>query len=197
MTVKKGLNDILNSKKTEYMTFEEGKPATVLFLDWFEDVYAVREHYERGLTPNYVKCPGKEVCPLCKIGEKYPSLKIKFRIYDTADGKVKVVSLAKSHVQSLNNDFNLDEIDPTQQFVKIVRSGKGATDTKYSARVAKGNFEKPNLEELDMPDLEKLVQPHSPEEIQRFIDNAMGATESTPTPDLVEETKVDRKDLPF
>ncbi|KZR59139.1 hypothetical protein [Pseudobacillus badius] len=177
MTVTKGLSAIL-SGGTEFITFEDGKPVTLLFIDWFEDLMAIREHYEPSLNPKYIRCPGKDVCPLCHANpSKYPSLKIKFRVYDPADNKVKLVSMAKTHIQKLNTEFNLDEVDPTQQFVTIHRSGKGASDTSYSARrynadPAKGKPEYviPNFEELDMPDIEVQVTPHTPEQIQGFMD---------------------------
>lgn len=183
MTVTRGLSAILSSG-TEYITFEEGKPVTLLFIDWYEDVLAVREHYEFALNPKYIRCPGKDVCPLCKANpDKYPALRVKFRVYDPVDGKVKIVSLAKSHVVKLNTDFNLDEIDPTKTFVRIHRTGKGASDTSYSARAyrpdpAKGlpEYELPNLEELDMPDLEDVVRPHTPEEIEGFMNALLGGS---------------------
>lgn len=169
-TVVKGLNDILGG--TEWITFEEGKPKTLLFLDWYDELVGIREHYEPSLKPKYIRCPGKDVCPLCAANPgKYPALRIKFRVYDPTDNKVKMVSLAKTHIQKLNNEFNLDEIDPTKQFVTIYRSGKGASDTSYSAReYKKGDYALPNLEDLDIPDLTPQITSHTPEEIQGIMD---------------------------
>jgi len=173
MTVVRGLNEIL-SGGTEFVTFEEGKPKVLLFIDWYNDLVGIREHYEPSLNPKYIRCPGKDVCPLCAANPgKYPALRIKFRVYDPTDNKVKFVSLAKTHIQKLNNDFNLDEIDPTKQYVVIYRTGKSAGDTSYSAReYKKGDYELPNIEDLDLPDITPQITPHTPEEIQRFM-NAM------------------------
>lgn len=176
MTVVKGLGNIL-SGGADFITFEEGKPMTLLFIDWYEDLVGIREHYEPALNPRYIRCPGKDVCPLCQANpSKYPALRIKFRVYDPTDNKVKFVSLAKSHIQKLNTDFNLDEIDPTRDFVTIYRTGKGASDTSYSARryipdPSKGRpvYEVPNFEEIDMPDITPQVTPHTPEEITGFM----------------------------
>lgn len=177
MTAVRGLDAIL-SGGTSFITFEDGKPLTLLFIDWYEDLVGIREHYEPSLNPKYIRCPGKEVCPLCHANPgKYPSLKIKFRVYDPSDGKVKFVSLAKTHIQKLNTEFNLDEIDPTKEYVTIYRSGKGASDTSYSARRYVPNPEQnkpvlalPNFEELEVPSLDEQVTPHSPEAIQGFMD---------------------------
>jgi hypothetical protein len=175
-TVMRGLDNIL-SGGTEFITFEEGKPRTLLVLDWYENLSAIREHYEPSLNPKYIRCPGKEVCPLCAANPgKYPALRIKFRVFDPADSKVKLVSLAKSHIQKLNADFNLDEVDPTKAFVTIYRVGKGATDTSYSARQYKPNpeqgkpvYEIPVVADLDIPDLSPQLTPHSPDDINAIM----------------------------
>jgi len=172
-TVVKGLSDIL-SGGTEWITFEENKPKILLFLDWYENLVGIREHYEPSLNPKYVRCPGKDICPLCQANPgKYPALRIKFRVYDPTDNKVKMVSLAKTHIQKLNQEFNLDEIDPTKAFVTIHRTGKGASDTSYSAReYKKGDYALPNMEDLDVPDITPQITAHTPEEITGFM-NAM------------------------
>lgn len=181
MSVTKGLNNILGGG-TEFITFEEGKAMTLLFIDWYEDLMGIREHYEASLNPKYIRCPGKEVCPLCHANpNKYPSMKVKFRVYDPTDNKVKFVSLAKSHVQKLNTEFNLDQVDPTREYVTIYRTGKGASDTSYSARRAREQYPMPNFEELDMPDIMEQVTPHTPEQIQGFM-NALLAGAASPQP---------------
>lgn len=169
-TVKRGLDDILGGG-TDWITFEDGKPMTLLFIDWFEDLIGIREHYEPTLNPKYVRCPGKEVCPLCAVlpADKYPALRIKFRVYDPTDKKVKFVSLAKTHIKSVNKDLNLDEINPTKQYVRIIRSGKGATDTSYSARLSKEEIAMPDFENMDIPDIEAQVTPHTPDQIRGFM----------------------------
>jgi hypothetical protein len=170
-TVQRGLDSILGGG-TDWITFEDGKPMTLLFIDWYEQLVAIREHYEPTLNPKYIRCPGKEVCPLCAAQpDKYPALRVKFRVYDPADSKIKFVSLAKSHVKKINTDLQLDEIDPTKQYVRIIRSGKTAQDTSYSARASKENYALPNVDELDIPEIEPQVTPHTPE----FIRNAMNA----------------------
>ncbi|MCP8973110.1 hypothetical protein NMK43_08380 [Bacillus licheniformis] len=178
MTTVKGLDAILNGG-TQFITFKENEPQTLLFIDWYEDLQAIREHYEPSLNPKYIRCPGRDVCPLCAANPgKYPSLKIKFRVFDPKDQKVKFVSLAKKHIQALNSNFNLDEVDPTKNFVTIYRSGSGASDTNYSARAYKANgqdkpeLQIPNFDEMgiDVPSLDEQVTPHSPEAIQGFMD---------------------------
>ncbi|WP_411685022.1 hypothetical protein [Aeromonas caviae] len=178
MTAVKGLDAIL-SGGTQFITFEEGKPLTLLFIDWYDDLVGIREHYESTLNPKYVRCPGKDICPLCAANPgKYPSFKIKFRVFDPKDQKVKFVSLAKTHIQKLNTEFNLEEIDPTKNFVTIYRSGKGASDTSYSARAYRPNgqdkpeLQIPNFDEMgiEVPSLEDQITPHTPEAIQGFMD---------------------------
>ncbi|MFF2889503.1 hypothetical protein [Paenibacillus sp. NPDC057967] len=184
-TIVRGLEAIL-SGGAEFITFEEGKPMTLLFIDWFEDLLGIREHYESALTPKYVRCPGKDICPLCKANpSKYPALRIKFRVYDAIEKKIKFVSLAKSHVQKLNSDFNLDEVDPTKDFVTIYRTGKGASDTSYCARrynlnpeAGKLVLEFPTQELMDnIPDLTPQVTPHSPAEIAGFMQALVGGAQ--------------------
>lgn len=185
MTVVRGLDNILNGG-AEYLAFEEGKPKVLLFVDWYNDVLGIREHYEPALNPKYIRCPGKEVCPLCKANPgKYPGLKIKFRVYDPTDQKVKIVSLAKSHIQKLNTEFNLEEVDPRQRYVIIYRTGKGSNDTSYSARTyepapmnGKPDYPYPNFDELDMPDLLEYVNPHTPEQIQGFMDALLNGVQN-------------------
>ncbi|MGG1263780.1 hypothetical protein [Brevibacillus laterosporus] len=175
-TVVRGLDNIL-SGGTEFITFEENKPRTLLFIDWGENLSAIREHYETSLNPKYIRCPGKDVCPLCYANPgKYPALRIKFRVFDPTDNKVKMVSLAKSHIQKLNADFNLDEVDPTKSFVTIHRTGKGASDTSYSARQYKANpdqgkpeYALPNPDDMNIPDIAAQLTPHSPDEISGIM----------------------------
>ncbi|RAI85710.1 hypothetical protein DET54_12167 [Paenibacillus pabuli] len=187
-TVVRGLGAIL-SGGAEFITFEEGKPMTMLFIDWFEDLLGIREHYESGLTPKYIRCPGKDICPLCKANpSKYPALRIKFRVYDPIEKRVKFVSLAKSHVQKLNQEFNLDECDPTKNFVTLYRTGKGASDTAYSARryvknpeAGKPVLEFPTQELIDqMPDITTQVTPHSPDEIAGFMQALVAGAQTQP-----------------
>jgi hypothetical protein len=176
MTVTRGLDAIL-SGGTEFLTFEENKPKTLLIIDWYEDLVSVREHYEPSLNPKYIRCPGKDVCPLCHANpDKYAGVKVKFRVYDPAEDKVKVVSLAKKHIKKLNADFNIDEIDPTKEYVTIHRTGKDANDTSYSARLYRPDESKgkpayaiPDFDDMDMPDLEEQVKVHTPEQIQGFM----------------------------
>ncbi|OBZ11875.1 hypothetical protein A8L34_16265 [Bacillus sp. FJAT-27264] len=184
-TIVRGLGNIL-AGGADFINFEEEKPMTLLFIDWFEDLLGIREHYEAALNPKYVRCPGKDICPLCKANpSKYPALRIKFRVFDAADKKIKFVSLAKSHVQKLNSDFNLDEVDPTKNFVTIYRTGKGASDTSYSARKyiptpenGKPVFNYPTQEVIEaMPDINPQVIAHSVDEITRFMKLADGMTE--------------------
>lgn len=176
-TVVRGLEAIL-SGGADFINFEEGKPMTMLFIDWFEDLFGIREHYEAALTPKYIRCPGKNICPLCKANpSRYPALRIKFRVYDPLENKVKFVSLAKSHVQKLNQEFNLNGCDPTKNFVTLYRTGKGASDTAYSARryvtnpeAGKPVLEFPTQKLIDqMPDITPQVIPHSPDEIAAFM----------------------------
>lgn len=187
MTVTRGLDAIL-SGGTSFVTFEDGKPLTLLFVDWYEDLLAVREHYEGTLNPKYIRCPGTNVCPLCAANpDKYPSLKIKFRVYDPKDKKVKMVSLAKTHIQKLNTEFNLDEVDPTKEFVTIFRTGKTASDTNYSARrytanpaQGKEEFDVPaNYDEIDLPDIAAQVLAHTPEQIQGFMNALLASAPNT------------------
>ncbi|MEK3702679.1 hypothetical protein MKY87_01025 [Paenibacillus sp. FSL R7-0198] len=183
-TVVRGLGAIL-SGGADFITFQEGNPMTLLFIDWFENLLGIREHFEATLNPKYVRCPGKNICPLCKANpSKYPALRIKFRVYDAVENKIKFVSLAKSHVQKLNCDFIQHEIDPTKNFVTIYRTGKGASDTSYSARRYVANLEAnnsldyPSQELLDnIPDITPQVTPHSPDEITAFVQALVGVTQ--------------------
>lgn len=190
-----GLGSILSSggggnNRPDYVTFKEGQPMTVLFIDWEEDLVAIREHYEAALTPKYIRCPGKDVCPLCKVNpSKFPSLRIKFRIYDPTDGKVKLANLSKTAIQSLVSDFQLERVDPRSNFVTIYRFGSGAKDTKYSARAyrpdpAQGfpEMPRPSQETLaNLPDLTDELRPHTPEEITGFMQGLMNGGQQAPS----------------
>lgn len=185
MTAVRGLDAILNGG-IQFITLEDGKPLTLLFIDWYEDLAGIREHYEASLNPRNIRCPGRDVCPLCTANPgKYPSMKIKFRVYDPVDQKVKFVSLAKTHIQKLNSEFNLEEIDPTQNFVTIYRSGSNPSDTSYSARAYRPNpvqdkpeLQIPNFEDMDIfvPSIEEQLIPHSPEAIQGFMNASLEGT---------------------
>lgn len=172
-----GLDSILagGNGGTQFITFKEGEPQTLLIIDWYENLRGVREHYEPSLNPKYVRCPGKEVCPLCITNpSKYPSLRIKFRVFDPMESKVKLVSLSQTHVKKLNSDFNLDGINPTQQYVTIYRTGKGASDTNYSARLSQQQFQLPDYNTLEMPDIAVQFTPHTPDEISGFMSAVLG-----------------------
>ncbi|QQN86712.1 hypothetical protein [Bacillus toyonensis] len=179
MTTIKGLDAILKVGNT-FLTFKDKKPLTLLFIDWYENLVGIREHYEPTLKPKYIRCPGTDVCPLCHVNPgKYPNLKIKLRVYDPLDNKIKLVSLAKTHIQKLHTDFNLYMIDPTKDFVTISRSGTGANDTTYSAKPyhytsvdEEPILKKPDFNEIEMLDISTYITSHSPDEIQEFMNAA-------------------------
>lgn len=171
-----GLDAILTGGGgTQFITFKEGSPMTLLILDWYEKLNGVREHYEPALNPKYIRCPGKDVCPLCHANpSKYPSLRIKFRVYDPQENKVKLVSLSQTHIKKLNADFNLDGVNPTQQYVTIYRTGSGASDTSYSARLSQQQFAMPDWNNIEIPDIAPQLTPHTPDEIQGFMNAVLG-----------------------
>lgn len=163
-----------------YLTFEEGKPVTGIFLEWGQDAFGVREHYEGSLNPKYIRCPGKDVCPLCAATGKTPGMKVKFRILDAADGKVKMVSLAPTHAKKIQADFQIDGTDPTREWVVIYRTGKGTNDTNYSARKAPQQWQVPDFNTLDLPDLAAQTNIHSPEEIANIMAAVTNAVPQQP-----------------
>lgn len=162
----------------QYITFEEGKPITGIFLDWGDDVLVLREHYEKTLNPHYIGCPGKEVCPLCRVTNKIAPMKIKARFLDAADWKVKFVSLAPTHAKSLKADFEIEKIDPTREFVTIYRSGKTANDTKYSARRSQQQWQI-DLNTIEKPNLEDQAKVYTAEEISQIM---AAVTNAVPQP---------------
>lgn len=184
-TVTTGLDNILSGGK-DWLTFESGKPVELLLLDWYEDLKGIREHYEASLNPRYVRCPGKDICPLCAANPgKYPALRIKLRAFDPKEKKIKFISLAKTHIKSIHKDLTLDELDPTQTVIRIIRDGSGATDTSYSARASKSEFGEIKFsredemvyfdgEEFEVPDLDSELTAHTPDEIRGFM-NALTA----------------------
>lgn len=167
----------------EFITFKAGEPKTLLFIDWYDNLYWTYEHYEKVLNPSYVRCPGKQVCPLCQANPgKYASMRAKFRVYDPADGKVKFVSMSKTAVKALNDSFSIDYVDPTKTYVTIFRTGSGAQDTSYTARVYRPNsgmaeYPLPNLDAVDKPDIIPIVTPHTPEEIRGFMNALSGGNQ--------------------
>lgn len=177
-----GLNSFLSGGGgADFLTFKEGEPKTLLFIDWGDNLMAVREHYDQSLKPSYIRCPGKDVCPLCAANpSRYPAHKAKFRVYDSADGKIKFVNMSKKHVQSLNQNFNFDQVDPTREFVTIYRSGRGASDTMYQARRANPAPNYPNLQAMEMPDIMSQITPHTPEEINGFMQALLNSTPPYP-----------------
>jgi hypothetical protein len=184
MSMIKGLGNLIGGS-SEFIAFEEGKPKVLLFIDWYEDLVGVREHYEPNLDPKYIRCAG-DGCPLCAMNpEKPPQLKIKFRVFDADDGKIKIVSLAKKHIKSIHNDFTLDEIDPTKEFVTVIRNGKSVSDTAYKARRKTKDIPKipANLEDLvddSQAYYENLIKPATIEYVQSVIDKALGKTQAQP-----------------
>lgn len=167
----------------EFITFKAGEPKTLLFVDWYDNLYWTYEHYEKALNPSYVRCPGKQVCPLCQANSgKYASMRAKFRVYDPVDGKVKFVNMSKTAVKALNDSFSIDYVDPTKTYVTIFRIGSGPQDTSYTARVYRPNpgmaeYPLPNLDAVDKPDIIPIVTPHTPEEIRGFMDSLSGGNQ--------------------
>ncbi|WP_395894873.1 hypothetical protein ACH2FV_19730 (plasmid) [Bacillus safensis subsp. safensis] len=181
-TQTQGLDSFLSGGGgADFLTFKEGTPKTLLFIDWGDSLMAVREHYDQSLKPSYIRCPGKDVCPLCAANPtRYPAHKAKFRVYDSADGKIKFVNMSKKHVQSLNQNFNFDQVDPRQEFVTIYRSGSGASDTQYQARRANPAPNYPNLQAMEMPDIMEQITPHTPEQITGFMQALLNSTPPYP-----------------
>ncbi|WP_160496618.1 hypothetical protein [Paenibacillus dendrobii] len=176
-TVVHGLKAIL-SGGADFITFEENKPMTLLFIDWHDNLVGVREHYEKSLIPSYIRCPGHKICPLCKKNPgKYPAMRIKFRVYDPLENKIKFISLAKTHIKKLNDDFTLQGVDPTKVLVTIFRKGKGIAETSYKAcryivdhTGAEPKLAVPSRELMkNLPDILPQITPHSPDEIAGFM----------------------------
>lgn len=177
MTVVRGLDNIVGDfDKKNWVKLEDGEHITCLIIDWYENLRMIAEHYVQYLTPRYIRCPGQSVCPLCLQGHR-PNKRVKFRIYDPSDGKIKFMSLAPKHIKSLHLSFKLDNVDPTKEYVTIFRNGKTSQDTTYQARPVRQQLPLPDLSKIEMPDIEDEFIPHTPEQIQSFLAQAIAEAE--------------------
>ena len=184
--VGKGLGAIkeANEGGTAYLRLKNGESTTIRILTPLDEIVSIYEHTEQidGRWRNFT-CLGRENCPLCKA-DKRASFKSFIVVYDYKDEKVKIFKASKTvgkDLIALVEEYG----DLTKRDMKIKREGDGLqTVYHFFVRDEKG-FE---VEGLELPDVDELVAPKTPEEISEMMGG--GARE-------VVMDEVEDGDLPF
>lgn len=185
--VGRGLSAIreANENNLAYLKLKDGESTVIRILTPLDEIISVYEHTEefngnwRNLT-----CLGKDNCPLCKAGKK-ASFKSYITVFDKKDGKVKIFKASKTVGGQL---LNLVEEygDLTKRDFKIKRDGEKLKTTYHFFARDPESFD---ASELDIPDIEELVAPKTPEEILAMMNEEVK--------DVDVDTVEDDDDYPF
>ena len=91
------------------------------------------EFYSHWGQDKTYRCVGRDVCDMCKAGNK-AAFRFKLNMVTKDDGKL-VVKVIENGFKLYKQLFDLNEggWDLEKNFIKISRSGKGKNDTVYSA----------------------------------------------------------------
>lgn len=166
----KGLQETIdkaNKNSTSMLKLEDGESAVIRILVPASELISVYEHTEN-INGNWqtITCLGREKCPLCQAGKK-ASLKIYVPVADRSDdNKVKIFKASKTVGQMMLGLIE-EYGDLTKRDFKLYRQGK-KLDTKY--QFFPRDPQEDDLSKYEIPDIEKIVAPMSPEAIKAIMD---------------------------
>jgi len=173
----KGLEAIVEANKnsTSILKLKDGESTEIRIIVPLKDLVSVYEHTEKinGKWFN-VRCLGKENCPLCKAG-KYASFKTYIPVYDFKDEKVKIFKASKTvgtTIVGLAEEYG----DLTKRNFKILRQGEGKQTIYQFFPRDPSEFD---ISKLELPDIELLIKPKTPEEINAIINQKVSDVEPT------------------
>lgn len=175
--VGKGLGAIkeANKNSTSILSLKAGESTEIRIIQPLEELISVYEHTEKinGRWMN-IRCLGKDTCPLCKAG-KYASFRTYIPVFDRKDEKVKILKASKTVgivIVGLAEEYG----DLTQRDFKILRQGEGVNTTYQFFPRDPQPFD---TSELELPDIESLIKPMSPEEIENLINQKVSDVDPT------------------
>lgn len=180
----KGLGAIreANKNSTSMLSLKAGESTEIRIIQPLEDLISVYEHTEKinGRWMN-IRCLGKENCPLCKAG-KYASFRTYVPVFDFKDERVKIFKASKTvgvTLVGLAEEYG----DLTKRNFKVLRQGEGLQTVYQFFPRDPSDFDTTDLE---IPDIESLIEPMSPEEIENLINQKV--TDVTPIESDDEDT---------
>lgn len=175
--VGKGLGAIKEASKnsTSILSLKAGESTEIRIIQPLEELISVYEHTEKinGRWMN-IRCLGKDICPLCKAG-KYASFRTYIPVFDRKDEKVKIFKASKTvgiAIVGLAEEYG----DLTQRDFKVLRQGEGVNTTYQFFPRDPQPFD---TSELELPDIESLIEPMSPEEIENLINQKVSDVDPT------------------
>ena len=173
----KGLGAIKEASKnsTSMLTLKAGESTEIRIIQPLEDLTSVYEHTEKiNGRWNNIRCLGKDNCPLCKAG-KYASFRTYIPVYDLKDERVKIFKASKTvgvTLVGLAEEYG----DLTKRNFKILRQGEGLQTVYQFFPRDPSDFD---TTELEIPDIEPLIEPMSPEEIEALINQKVSDVDPT------------------
>ena len=173
----KGLGAIIEANKNSatMLSLKDGESTEIRIITPVEELISVYEHTEK-INDRWrnIRCLGKEHCPLCKAG-KYASFRTYIPVFDRKDEKVKIFKVSKTVGNQLVGLYE-EYGDLTKRDFKILRRGEGRQTTYQFFPRDPSEFD---ASELELPDIEALIEPMSPEEIEALINQKVSDVEPT------------------
>jgi len=175
--VGKGLGAIKEASENTAINLKlkNGESTEIRFIVPVDELISVYEHTEK-INDRWrtIRCLGKDNCPLCKAG-KYASFKTYIPVYDYKDQRVKIFKASKTvglTIVGLVEEYG----DLRKRKFKILRQGEGNNTTyQFFAR----DPDEFDASDLKIPNIEELIKPMSPEEIENLINQKVSSVEPT------------------
>ncbi|WP_145052627.1 hypothetical protein [Paenibacillus xylanexedens] len=167
-----GLGDIPQGNSVSKLKIEANKAVTIRIATPSDSIPSVYEHTLKvGGKWKTFRCLGKDICPLCKAGEK-GRFQAYLAVIDRTDDKVKYWKVSRTvalQLLALQDEYG----DLTARDFKIMRQGEKLQTTyqffpKDKEEVDFSNYELPNLEEL-------VPEPMEPEEMKAILRGGVAA----------------------
>lgn len=179
MYIGKGLEAIkkANEGGNQLLKLKNGESTEVRILTPADQIISVYEHTEKfGGRWYTLRCLGKDNCPLCKAG-KNASFRSYIVLFDRKDEKVKIFkasSRAGKNLAAQAEEYG----DITKRDFKILRQGDGFQTTYQFFPRDPSEFD---ASELELPNVEALIKPKSPEEIMELMKQNQEVKNVTPS----------------
>lgn len=175
--VGKGLGAIKEANKNSvaWLTLKSGESTEIRIIQPLDELVSIYEHGEHiNNRWHYIRCLGKENCPLCRAGKK-AAFKTFIPVYDHKDERIKIFKASKTvglTLVGLAEEYG----DLTKRKFKLLRQGEGRNTTYQFFPRDPDDFD---ISELELPDIESLIEPMSPEEIENLINQKVSDVDPT------------------
>lgn len=175
-----------------FVQFKEGKPVKLhALLERGEEPKSYWTHWVQE-AKTQIRCPGRGVCPACTA--RVPAkMTHAMNVWDYNEGKIKVLEKGNQVYENVKmfyeiNNNSLEAID-----IVIKQTGT-KRDTKYVVAAVPCNTP-PDTSKHTKHDLESLLKPHTPAEVQAALGGGVGPVRGE---DVLESTvAAEEADLEF